>query len=178
MSGVALIVKIPTYFYFGRYRRLWVYASTNELRLITLAMTAAPVITSGIMSIILLVVNRTDLVLGMPRSAMGIDWLISLVLIGGSCFAFRILNEQSGAKSAKERKAIIIGAGDAGALVVSEQQKSSQLGLHPIGFLDDDPAKQRHEIYGVPVIGKVTDLASVLDNQQVDEVVITIPSAR
>ena len=177
MSVVALLVKIPTYFFFGLYRRLWVYASTNELRLITLAVTTASVITSGIMSIILLVANRTDLVLGMPRSAMGIDWLISLVLIGGSRFAFRILSEQSGAKQMKGRKALIVGAGDAGALVVRELQKSTQLDLHPIGFLDDDPAKQRHEIYGVPVIGKVSSLAAVLDNQQVDEVVIAIPSA-
>ena len=177
MSGVALLVKIPIYFFFGLYRRLWVYASTNELRLITTAVTAGSVLTSGIMSVILLVMNSQELVLGMPRSALGIDWLLSLVLIGGSRFALRILNEQPGAKSAKGRKALIIGAGDAGALVVRELQKTSQLDLTPIGFLDDDPAKQRHEIYGVPVIGKVKDLAAVLENQQVDEVVIAVPFA-
>ena len=177
MTGAALLVKIPTYFAFGLYRRLWVYASTNELRLITLAVTTASVITSGIVSVILLAVNHDALIIGMPRSALGIDWLLSLLFVGGLRFALRILNEQSGAKSAKGRKALIIGAGDAGALVVRELQKSSQLDLHPIGFLDDDPAKQRHEIYGVPVIGKVTDLAAVLDNQQVDEVIFAIPSA-
>jgi FlaA1/EpsC-like NDP-sugar epimerase len=177
MSGVALLVKIPIYFFFGLYRRLWVYASTNELRLITIAVTSGSVLTSGIMSFILLVMNSQELVLGMPRSALGIDWLLSLVLIGGSRFALRILNEQSGAKSGKGHKALIIGAGDAGALVVRELQKTSQLDLTPIGFLDDDPAKQRHEIYGVPVIGKVKDLAAVLENQQVDEVVIAVPFA-
>ncbi len=94
MSGVALLVKIPIYFFFGLYRRLWVYASTNELRLITIAVTAGSVLTSGIMSVILLVMNSQELVLGMPRSALGIDWLLSVVLIGGSRFDLRILSEQ------------------------------------------------------------------------------------
>jgi FlaA1/EpsC-like NDP-sugar epimerase len=174
MSGVALLVKIPTYHFFGLYRRLWVYASTSELKLIAAAVTTASVLTAGVM----LVLITAELVLpGMPRSALGIDWLLSLVLIGGSRFALRILSEQSGPKTFKGRKVLIIGAGDAGALVVRELQKSSQLDLTPIGFLDDDPAKQRHEIYGISVIGKVADLAAVLENRQVNEVVIAIPSA-
>jgi FlaA1/EpsC-like NDP-sugar epimerase len=114
----------------------------------------------------------------MPRSALGIDWLLSLVLIGGSRFALRILSEQSfSARNGKRVKALIIGAGDAGALVVRELQKSAQINLLPVGFLDDDQAKQKHEIYGVPVIGKISDLSDVLDNQNVDEVIIAIPSA-
>jgi FlaA1/EpsC-like NDP-sugar epimerase len=174
MSGVALLVKIPTYYFFGLYRRLWMYASTNELKLIAAAVTAASVLTAGVM----LALSAAGLVQpGMPRTALGIDWLFSLVLIGGSRFALRILSEQVAARTDKGRRALIIGAGDAGALVARELQKMNQLDLTPIGFLDDDPAKQRHEIYGVRVIGKVTDLASILENRHVDEVVIAIPSA-
>lgn len=175
MMAVALMTKVPVYFAFGLYRRLWVYASTNELRLITIAVTAASVVTSGVMLVLL----SFGLILpGMPRSALGIDWLLSLVLIGGSRFALRILAEQSSSvRNGKMNKTLIIGAGDAGALVVREVQKSSQINLLPVGFLDDDPAKQRHEIYGVPVIGKISDLSNVLDNRQVDEVIIAIPSA-
>jgi FlaA1/EpsC-like NDP-sugar epimerase len=114
---------------------------------------------------------------GMPRSALGIDWLLSLILVGGARFALRLLSEQSNIRNGHGKHALIIGAGDAGALVVRELQKSSQLNLMPLGFLDDDPAKQRHEIYGVRVIGKLSDLARVLDNQQVDEVIIAIPTA-
>ncbi len=173
MSGVALAVKIPTYYFFGLYRRLWMYASTNELKLIAVAVSTASVLTGGVM----LALSAAGLILpGMPRTALVIDWLFSLVLIGGSRFALRILSEQ-GARTEKGRRALIIGAGDAGALVARELQKANQLDLTPIGFLDDDPAKQRHEIYGVSVIGRVSDLASVLDNHRVDEVVIAIPSA-
>jgi FlaA1/EpsC-like NDP-sugar epimerase len=175
MMAVALLTKVPVYYAFGLYRRLWVYASTNELRLITVAVTTASVVTSGLM---LLLIGFGWVVPGMPRSSLGIDWLLSLVLIGGSRFALRILAEQSAAPhNGKMRKVLIMGAGDAGALVVRELQKTSQLNLLPIGFLDDDPAKQKHEINGVPVIGRIADLSDVLDNHPVDEVIIAIPSA-
>jgi len=176
MCGVALLIKTPTYFFFGLYRRIWIYASTNELRLITAAVTTASVLTSGVM---LLLLSTGRVYPGMPRSALGIDWLLSLVLIGGSRFALRILAEQSttAPRNGAPRRALIIGAGDAGALVVRELQKSSQLNLIPIGFLDDDRVKQRQEIYGVPVIGLVNDIADVLDSQHVDEVIFAIPSA-
>jgi FlaA1/EpsC-like NDP-sugar epimerase len=175
MCFVALVIKIPVYFAFGLYRRLWMYASTNELRLITVAVTTASVLSSGVM---IALITAGLIQPGMPRSALGIDWLLSLVLIGGSRFALRILAEQSSARrDGKARRTLIIGAGDAGALVARELQKSSQLNLLPIGFLDDDPAKQNHEIYGVSVIGKMEQIASVLENQHVDEVVIAIPSA-
>jgi FlaA1/EpsC-like NDP-sugar epimerase len=175
MCAVALLVKLPVFYFFGLYRRLWVYASTNELRLIVVAVSAASVLTSGVM---LLLISVGLVQPGMPRTALGIDWLISLVLIGGSRFALRILSEQTSTRrEEKSRRALIIGAGDAGALVARELQKSSQLNILPIGFLDDDPTKQHKEIYGVPVIGEIASLPEVLDNYQVDEVIIAIPSA-
>jgi FlaA1/EpsC-like NDP-sugar epimerase len=175
MCAVALTVKIPVYYFFGLYRRLWVYASTNELRLIIVAVTAASVLTGGVM---LVFISLGWIQPGMPRSALGIDWLISLILIGGSRFVLRILAEQSSAQvSGKTRRALILGAGDAGALVVRELQKSSSLNLVPVGFLDDDPTKQGQQIYGVSVIGKIDGLEKTLDTRQVDEVIIAIPAA-
>jgi len=176
MCAVALAIKIPVYFFFGLYRRLWIYASTGELRLITVAVTSASVLVSGVM---LLLISAGRVLPGMPRSALGIDWLLSLVLIGGSRFALRILAEQSMTSRAngKGKRALIIGAGNAGALVVRELQKTSQLNLTPVGFLDDDTAKQKHAIHGVTVIGVVNDLSSAIDLHHIDEVIIAIPSA-
>ncbi len=176
MCAVALLIKIPVYYLFGLYRRLWMYASTGELRLITVAVTTASVLTSGVMAV-LIVTGRV--LPGMPRTALGIDWLLSLILIGGSRFALRLLYEQSTMSHplGKEKRALIIGAGDAGALVVRELQKSPQLNLTPFGLLDDDPAKQNRSVYGVNVIGVVSDLAAIIDLHQINEVVIAIPSA-
>ena len=118
ISGVVLLVKIPTYFFFRFYRRLWVYTSTNELKLITAAVTTASIITSGIMSVILLIANSQKLTLGMPRSALGIDWLLSLLFVGGTHFALLSINEESGAKSVRGRKALIVGKGDDEAILI------------------------------------------------------------
>jgi FlaA1/EpsC-like NDP-sugar epimerase len=62
-------------------------------------------------------------------------------------------------------------------LVVRELQKNPQLHQNPVGFLDDNPSKFKQQIYGVPVVGALKDLSSVLERDQVDEVVIAIPSA-
>jgi FlaA1/EpsC-like NDP-sugar epimerase len=72
---------------------------------------------------------------------------------------------------------LIVGAGDAGALVVREMQRNPQANLNPVGFVDDDPAKQKQEIHGTPVIGKLDELAHLIDTKKVDEVIIAIPSA-
>ncbi len=173
MVGVALFIKTPIYYFFGLYRRMWIYASINELKLIASAVTTASVASSGVM---LLLLSAELVHPGMPRSALGIDWLLSLVLIGGSRFALRILAEQGAAPNGDAHKALIIGAGDAGALVVREMQRTDKVFYIPVGFLDDDLAKQKQEIYGVPVIGQLDDLERVLKNHQIDEVIFAIPS--
>jgi FlaA1/EpsC-like NDP-sugar epimerase len=102
--------------------------------------------------------------------------------VGGIRFTFRLLAENRNnpaipKRSGQERKVLIVGAGDAGALVVRELQKNKQLNQSPVGFLDDNPSKQKQQIYGVPVIGTLTDLAQILDHKRIDEVIIAIPTA-
>ncbi len=175
LLGVSLVIKPVTYYFFGLYRRLWVYASVNELKLIAAAVTSGSLIVSVVFVTLfwLQVVGP-----GFPRSVLVIDWLLNLLLIGGVRFAMRILAEANAPRSSgKIRKVIMIGAGDAGALMVKEMQKNHQINLEPVGFLDDDPAKLKHNLLGVPVIGKIANLAQILDEQPVDEVIIAIPSA-
>jgi FlaA1/EpsC-like NDP-sugar epimerase len=176
MVLVSLVVKPVVYYLFGLYRRLWAYASMNELKLISLAVTVASAIVSGIG--ILLDASR---VINVPNLVHPIDWLVSLVAIGGFRFSLRIIAETRTAQrkplAGKARQVLVIGAGDAGALVVREMQKNPQLGLNPVGYLDDDPTKQRHQIHGVAVSGRLNDLGRVLDHRRVDEVIIAIPSA-
>ncbi len=179
MLAAAFIIKPIVYFLFGLYRRLWVYASTQELKLITAAVTTATII----LSIFMLSFFTLHIFTAFPRSILAIDWLLSLALVGGLRFTVRLLAE-SNAQSINHRKqgltkqVLIIGAGDAGALVVREMQKNQQLNIIPIGFLDDDVSKQNHQIHEVRVLGTIADLPRVLDGtKNIDEVVIAIPSA-
>jgi len=175
MIAISLVVKLSIYQFFGLYRRLWAYASINELLLIIMAVTAASIAVSGIT--LMLLMTR---LLNFPRMVLPLDWLISLIGVGGFRFSLRLISETRAAnakpQARKANKVLVIGAGDAGALVVREMQRNPQLGLRPVGYLDDDPGKQKHQIHGVPVVGKLNDLGRALDNRPVDEVIIAIPS--
>lgn len=178
MMLVVLLIKPLIYQYFGLYRRMWLYASVQELKLIVAAVTSASVLVSLVMvSLFTLGAFRA-----FPRSALVIDWLLSLILVGGLRFSLRLVAENKIMASipnltVKARRVLIVGAGDAGALVVRELQKNPQLNIAPVGFLDDNPAKQKQSIYGVPVVGSISDLSKTIDNRKVDEVIIAIPSA-
>jgi len=178
MTGLSLIIKPVVYYLFGLYRRMWIYASMRELRLIVMAVTTA----SAIISPIMLVLFANRLFVSFPRSVLIIDWVTSLMLIGGSRYGLRMLaeavNKNSSLKAPISSKHIlIIGAGDAGALVAKELLKNPTISRKPVGFLDDNPEKQRQQIHGIPVIGQLADLSKVVTTQRIDEVVIAIPSA-
>ncbi len=181
MVIIGLLIKPLVYYLFGLYRRLWAYASINELTLIAAAVSVASAIFSAVMLTLYVVRFHDTRIINFPRTILPIDWLLSLVGIGGLRFSFRLLAEgRAASKKAVPRKArnvLIVGAGDAGALVVREMQKNPQLGLRPVGYLDDDLAKQRHQMHGVPVVGRLADLRRALEHRPVDEVIIAIPSA-
>jgi len=178
LAGLALIIKPLVYHSFGLYRRLWLYASIQELKLIVTAVTTASVLLSfGIVGLFTL-----GAFTGFPRSVLVIDWLLSVFMVGGIRFALRLLAENNHQNNnmqltAHTKRVVIVGAGDAGALVVRELQKNPQLNLSPIGFLDDNPDKHGKQIYGVPVVGSLTDLEHILRTRHIDEVIIAIPSA-
>lgn len=176
LSAIALILKPLVFYAFGLYRRLWAYASVYELMLIILAVSTASVLVS--VTVILLLVFKV--LPNFPRGALPIDWLLSMGLIGGSRFALRVLAEAQSSSSnsnTRSRRVLVVGAGDAGALVVREMQKNPALPLKPICFLDDDDSKQKQQIHGIPVVGTLSDLARTVDIRRIEEVIIAIPSA-
>jgi FlaA1/EpsC-like NDP-sugar epimerase len=176
MIGVALIIKPLVYYRFGLYRRLWAYASIHELKLIAIAVTTASIIVSILVSLISTLMVEKDF----SRLVLIIDWILSLLAVGGLRFSYRIISESQSTSrqtASRARRVLIAGAGDAGALVVREMQRNPQANLIPIGFVDDDPAKQKQEIHGTPVIGKIDELSQLIGLKKADEVIIAIPSA-
>ncbi len=176
MIVVALLVKPLLYYSFGLYSRVWAYASTRELKIITAAVSIA----SAIVALIIVLLTFLQYYQGFPRSVLAIDWLLSLLAVGGLRFALRLLAEsRSGgvAIEGQSKRILIVGAGDAGALVVREMQKNPQLNLSPVCFVDDDASKQKQRIHDIPVEGTLEDLGRVLDIWFIQEVIIAIPSA-
>ncbi|MFC1921969.1 polysaccharide biosynthesis protein [Chloroflexota bacterium] len=176
MIVVALLVKPLVYYSFGLYGRVWAYASTRELRIITATVSIA----SAIVALVIVLLTFLQYYQGFPRSVLAIDWLLSLLAVGGLRFAMRLLAEsRSGGVGVqgRSRRILIVGAGDAGALVVREMQKNPQLNLSPVCFIDDDPTKQKQRIHDIPVEGTLEDLGRVVDVWYIQEVIIAIPSA-
>jgi FlaA1/EpsC-like NDP-sugar epimerase len=179
MLVIAIFVKPVVYYLFGLYRRYWVYASTRELLLIATATATASVV---VFLFVMLAIASRFLPAEFPRSVVVIDWLLSVLSVGGLRLTVRLLAE-SGQISQKSdgldggRRVVVVGAGDAGALVVREMQRNPQLHLLPVAFVDDDPEKQGKEIHGVMVDGALRDLASVINRNNAEEVVISIPTA-
>jgi FlaA1/EpsC-like NDP-sugar epimerase len=131
-----LLVKPLVYYSFGLYGRVWAYASTRELRIITAAVSIA----SAIVALVIVLLTFLQYYQGFPRSVLAIDWLLSLLAVGGLRFTMRLLAEgRSGGVGiqGQSRRILIVGAGDAGALVVREMQKNPQLNLSPVCFIDD-----------------------------------------
>lgn len=75
------------------------------------------------------------------------------------------------------KRVLLLGAGRAGVLVARELQSRPDLGLIPVGFIDDDPAKEGRRISQLDVLGRSSDLQSVVTRDSIDEIIITVASA-
>jgi len=177
MLLLALLIKPWVYRWFGLYQRVWSYASIEEMKLIIRAVTAASVLVAAVIYALYFFRIFSPFALSLPV----FDWLLSLAAVGGLRFGLRLLAENRKALEQASglglRKVLVVGAGDAGALVVREMQKNSRLGLVPVGYLDDDVEKQGQRIHGFPVLGKLDELSQVAAAQHADEIVMAIPSA-
>ncbi|GAB4534461.1 MAG: nucleoside-diphosphate sugar epimerase/dehydratase [Anaerolineales bacterium] len=183
MVGLAIIIKPLVYRAFGLYRRVWVYASIMEMLMIIVASTLASIILGGAVFILTSIQKSLPSVhyIGFPRSSILIDWLLSQAMIGGFRFTLRVVREMRTARTQPSglpaARSLIVGAGDAGALVAREMLHSSFIATRPVGFVDDDPLKQNQRIHNVPVLGTIQDLPRLVETKHIDEVVIAIPSA-
>ena len=173
------VVAKPAIFHaFGLYRRYWRYAGTADAVVTVIAVSAA----SAALALLVAVGVIAGIVPFFPRSIFAIDWLLTLACVVGLRLALRLLAEgwpvgQVRASTPLARAILVAGAGDAGALVVREMQKNPQLGMWPVGFLDDHPPKLGKKIYGVPVVARLDGLEDAVTRLGASEVVIAMPTA-
>ena len=171
LALVMTIVRIACFIAFGLYQSLWSYSSLPEL----LQIVKAVVISSGLQY---LISNFIDL--RISRSVFVIDFGVVLILIGGARLAIRMRRElltgwESGQKSVK--RILVVGAGYTGALVIREMLREHTATHLPVAVVDDDPRKISWRLHGVPVAGKLDQLAQVSRKYDVDEILVAIPSA-
>jgi FlaA1/EpsC-like NDP-sugar epimerase len=166
-------VALPVFVLFGFYNRWWRYISTRDMWAAVRGVVVATVAVFLVFT--LFSVHRV----GVPRGIWVVFLLLTLAFVAGSRLLARTLLERPrpGSIVARGREAIVVGAGDAGQLVVKELLRSPALGTTPIGFVDDDPRKRHLRIHGVRVLGTTDELGHLLRDRRPDEVLIAIPSA-
>jgi FlaA1/EpsC-like NDP-sugar epimerase len=167
-------VKMLVFVAFGLYEHWWRYVSIQDMWRSFLAVTVAS--TAAVLVLYLWnPVNGWRL----PRGIIAIDWMLVLALVTGVRLLVRTLIERPGRRGivARGKEALIVGAGDAGQLVIREMLKSRALGYTPTALVDDDPRKKNMRLHGIRVLGTTADLPRLLADQKPDEVIIAIPSA-
>jgi FlaA1/EpsC-like NDP-sugar epimerase len=176
--AVAVPVELLVAYGLGLYRRYWRYASVDELLLIAAVAGISTVATAGLLFGLALPLTG----LRCPRSIPLINGLLVLLSLGAVRFAVRI-SRQSQQRNlrhnhdAGKKRVLIVGAGDAGMMIVKQMQTNPSLGLVPVGFLDDDEGKHGVQILGVPVLGGREQIPAAVREQQPAEVIIAMPSA-
>jgi FlaA1/EpsC-like NDP-sugar epimerase len=154
---------------FRLYRRVWRYASIGEMLAIVKALTLGTLVVMALVYI---------LAYPLPRSIMVIAWPINVMLVGGLRLGWRMFLERRKENNGGvwRRNVLIVGAGDAGALVARELKNAGK-GQVPVGFVDDDPQKQGMCILDIPVLGTREDIPEIVAERRVREIVIAMPSA-
>ncbi|OIU67650.1 polysaccharide biosynthesis protein [Rossellomorea aquimaris] len=169
-SSIVLLVSHHLFaFVYRLYHRAWEYASVGEVMAILRAVTFS-VLTTGILQF---VITGT-----VYRRILIVTWMLHMILIGGSRFSWRMYRDLYMKNEQTKKRALIIGAGSAGSMLVRQLIKSSDTDLMPVGFIDDSPKKQKLEIYGVTVLGGTKDIPQIVEKYGVENIIIAIPSLR
>ena len=169
LAAITVISFLVLYFS-SLYNKMWQYASMSELYSIFKATIAINT---------LFVIYLYFFQVGFPRSIIAINLMTDIFLLGGMRFGLRLLKDflTRNQSNKSKNRVLIIGAGDAAEMIIREMQKHPEIGKSIIGLVDDDPAKQNLEIHGHEVLGKTKKIPQLIEEYDVDEVIIAIPSA-
>jgi FlaA1/EpsC-like NDP-sugar epimerase len=167
---LVLATKLLIFYGFGLLRGWWRYVGMSD----ALDITKASVVSFSCLYVAIKIVIDVS---GYPRSVLIIDMALTVLIVGGTRFLVRAYTEGL-QQSVEERSVLVVGAGRAGSTIVREMKRNPQLGMRPIGFLDDDASKHGIRIHGVRVLGSTDRISEIIRQNTIQSVLIAIPSAR
>lgn len=172
ITSIALLVAHHVFaMVYNLYNKIWAYASVGELVAIVKAVTFT-IVAAGIVQFL---VNDFTIY----RRALIVTWMLHIILIGGSRFFWRVYRDRYITKSKTKKRTLIIGAGDAGAMIARQLNSDhNDSELWPVAFVDDDITKNKMQVYNLPVVGTVEDIPELVKSMQIEHIVIAIPSLK
>jgi FlaA1/EpsC-like NDP-sugar epimerase/lipopolysaccharide/colanic/teichoic acid biosynthesis glycosyltransferase len=173
---VALVVKVSIFYALGLYNRYWAYAGVNDL--VTVAIAGSLSTLAVVLLFLYLHPILEPYCLAMFRTVPVIDGLLTPLPVVGFRFGLRGLYywQRRCREVIGGRRVLVVGAGEAGAMVARELRANPQLDMEPVAFADDDPAKLGTAIQGLPVLGSCMQIPELVDRQRIQRIIITMPS--
>ena len=163
-----VLLRGLTFIPFHLYDSVWQYVGLRDLRAIVASVTASSVL-------FCLLIRGVLGLRAYPRSVFLMDLVLVVCLMAAVRVGWRLGREYRA--NARTKRVLIFGAGDAGARIVREILKGGEHGYHPVGFVDDDPAKVGQRIHGIPVLGTRADLPRIIGETNPSEVLVAIARA-
>lgn len=162
---------------FDLYGRLWKYAGVEELVAILKSVSLFTV-ENYLIGILVLYKILGYPLYRMPYSIIIISWMLNIVIIGGSRLILRVLDnfDKYSSESFKKKNTLIIGAGDAGSMLIKELKKHIEVIEYPVAVIDDDITKAGKKLNGVPIIGDRSKIRETIDKYEIEEIILAIPS--
>lgn len=170
----AVIIYILSFYVFKLYSRIWRYASAAEL----IAIALANILGSCVWFFLSVYISAV-----LPRSLYIITGLLLILFIGASRLALRlysyVMNKPKYKQAARQKsRVLIIGAGDAGAMLLREIERYHIANRKVVGFIDDDKTKTGKMLLGVKVLGTRNNIVKIAAEKSIDEIIIAMPSVK
>lgn len=170
-AASALLIYILSFLAFGIYNRLWRYLSLSDVAVQLMSILFGTVIFLLISPLLLKVYS-------FPRSVILINAVFLSLAALVVRFSYRFIREEiMQIFHDNQRQVLILGAGDAGALLLQDIKKAAGDKYRVVAFLDDDQKKLGKRIYGVKVISTIENLPRIVKKKRIAEIFIAIPSA-
>ena len=168
-AGINSACTILIFHILKLYNSLWEFASVSELVRITLGC---------FFSAVFYMVGMFMLHLTVPRSFPAIYMLILCLLCGALRLSYRCVRRtRAGLRSEGEKRTMLIGGGQAGAIALREFQTSPRSENKVVCIIDDSPNKVGSYLRGVKIVGGRSSIPAMAEKYDVDEIVLAIPSA-
>lgn len=174
---VLIVIRLICFYFINLYNRIWRYASIREL---------SAVVTSVLLSSVLffLYCYVSGNTYGIPRGVHVIAAFLTIMGVGVSRLFVRIMSyyrydvfgRYGSASRDETNNVLIIGAGDAGAMVAKEFSNNKNSHNRLVGFIDDDPNKMGMSMFGAKILGDRSKIREVTEKFAIDEIIIAMPS--
>ncbi len=169
-------IKLAVFYWCGLYYGMWRYTSLRDLRNVFIASLLSSLV-------ILPVLFQLQKLVGIPRTVLIMDFVLTFLFISGIRVLVRIsMNQLQGNRkeglldTGKEKRIAVLGAGRSGEGMVREMLSNPDLKMRPVALFDDDPGKWGKSLHGSPVIGDMEQL--VRNSKLFDEILIALPSVK